>query len=165
MTQRGHILVISKKPPFSTSMLVVWGFCLQAGVLGRGFQYQTSVLKMSNWFLTRASHPDGDKLMLQVNIRWPVSWTSSPRAHHVFIPAHTYVGRTAHDPTDCSPPGSSVHGILYAGMLEWAPIPLKHIGSDLKELPGYPLAKARLHCLHVPSSFPTPSTPKQNSNW
>ena len=26
------------------------------------------------------------------------------------------------DPTDCSPPGSSVHGILQVGMLEWAAI-------------------------------------------
>ena len=124
MTQRGHILVTSKKPPFSTSMLMVWGFCLQARVLGSGFQDQTSVLKMSNWLLTRASHPDGDKLTLQVNIRWLVgSWTSSPRARRVFIPAHTYVGRTARDPMDCSPPGSFVHGILHPGMLEWAPIP------------------------------------------
>ena len=56
MTQRGHILVTSKKPPFSTSMLVVWGFYLQTRVLGSGFQYRTTVLKMSNWFLTRESH-------------------------------------------------------------------------------------------------------------
>ena len=27
------------------------------------------------------------------------------------------------DPTDCSPPGSSVHGILQAGILEWVSIP------------------------------------------
>ena len=27
-----------------------------------------------------------------------------------------------HDPVDCSPRGSSVHGILQAKMLEWAPI-------------------------------------------
>ena len=27
------------------------------------------------------------------------------------------------DPTDCSPPGSSVHGILQARILEWAAIP------------------------------------------
>ena len=26
------------------------------------------------------------------------------------------------DPTDCSPPGSSVHGIFQAGILEWAAI-------------------------------------------
>ena len=27
------------------------------------------------------------------------------------------------DPRDCSPPGSSVRGILQAGMLEWVAIP------------------------------------------
>ena len=27
------------------------------------------------------------------------------------------------DPTDCSPPGSSVHGILQARMLEWVAMP------------------------------------------
>ena len=27
------------------------------------------------------------------------------------------------DPTDCSPPGSTVHGILQAGILEWVAMP------------------------------------------
>ena len=31
------------------------------------------------------------------------------------------------DPTDCSPPGSSVHGILQARMLEWVAIPFSRI--------------------------------------
>ena len=31
--------------------------------------------------------------------------------------------RTLRDPTDCSPPGSSVHGILQARILEWVVIP------------------------------------------
>ena len=30
---------------------------------------------------------------------------------------------TVCDPTDCSPPGSSVHGILQAGILEWLAMP------------------------------------------
>ena len=29
------------------------------------------------------------------------------------------------DPTDCSPPGSSVHGVLQARTLEWVAMPLK----------------------------------------
>ena len=29
---------------------------------------------------------------------------------------------TLSDPMDCSPPGSSIHGILQAGILEWAAI-------------------------------------------
>ena len=31
---------------------------------------------------------------------------------------------TLTDPRDCSPPGSSVHGILQVCILEWAAIPL-----------------------------------------
>ena len=73
------------------------------------------------------------------------------------------MGRIARNPTNCRPPGSSVHEILQAGMLERAAIPLKHTGSDLKDLPGRPLAKARLHCLHVPSSFPGPSVPQNKT--
>ena len=38
------------------------------------------------------------------------------------------------DPMDCSPPGSSVHGILQARILEWVPFPppgdLPHPGSE-----------------------------------
>ena len=30
---------------------------------------------------------------------------------------------TLYNPTDCSPPGSSVHGILQARILEWIAIP------------------------------------------
>ena len=30
---------------------------------------------------------------------------------------------TVCDPMDCSPPGSSVHGILQAGILEWVTVP------------------------------------------
>ena len=37
--------------------------------------------------------------------------------------------RTLCDPMDCSPPGSSVHGILQARMLEWVAIPLSRGSS------------------------------------
>ena len=30
---------------------------------------------------------------------------------------------TRREPADCSPPGSSVHGILQASILEWAAVP------------------------------------------
>ena len=40
---------------------------------------------------------------------------------------HSLVCRLSHimlcDPTDCSPPASSVHRILQARILEWVPIP------------------------------------------
>ena len=37
---------------------------------------------------------------------------------------------TAYDPMDCSPPGSSVYGILQARILEWAACPLLGDLSD-----------------------------------
>ena len=39
---------------------------------------------------------------------------------NVCVPAQPC--QTLCDPMDCSPPGSSVHGILQAGMLEWVTI-------------------------------------------
>ena len=36
------------------------------------------------------------------------------------------------DPMDCSPPGSSVHGILQARILEWVAIPFSRGSSPLR---------------------------------
>ena len=33
------------------------------------------------------------------------------------------------DPVDCSPPGSSVHGILQANLLEWVAVPFSRGSS------------------------------------
>ena len=41
------------------------------------------------------------------------------------------------DPLDCSPPGSSVHGILQARILEWVAMPpedLPHPGTETESL-------------------------------
>ena len=37
------------------------------------------------------------------------------------------------DPTDCSPPGSSVHGILQARILEWVSIPVSRRSSQPRD--------------------------------
>ena len=37
------------------------------------------------------------------------------------------------DPTDCSPPGSSVHGILQARILEWVPMPSSRASSPPRD--------------------------------
>ena len=37
------------------------------------------------------------------------------------------------DPTDCSPPGSSVHGILQARILEWVAIPCSRGSSQPRD--------------------------------
>ena len=37
---------------------------------------------------------------------------------------------TLRDPVDCSPPGSSVHGIFQAGVLEWGATAFSKITND-----------------------------------
>ena len=44
---------------------------------------------------------------------------------------------TLHDPMDCSPPGSSVHGILQARILEWVAISFSRA----------PVGAIRIECL------------------
>ena len=36
---------------------------------------------------------------------------------------------TLHDPMDCSPPGSPIHGIFQAGELEWGAMPSPHVST------------------------------------
>ena len=40
---------------------------------------------------------------------------------------------TLHDPMGCSPPGSSVHGILQAKILEWVAIPFSRASSQSRD--------------------------------
>ena len=42
---------------------------------------------------------------------------------------HVQSRLTPCNPLDCSPPGSSVHGILQAGILEWAATPSSKEGA------------------------------------
>ena len=52
-------------------------------------------------------------------------WTKMYRAWSPILPCakslQSYL--TLCNPTDCSPPGSSAHGILQAGILEWVAVP------------------------------------------
>ena len=45
---------------------------------------------------------------------------------------------TLSDPVDCSPPGSSVHGILQARIVEWVIIPSPGNLPDPGIKPGFP---------------------------
>ena len=52
----------------------------------------------------------------------------------------TQLGPTLSDPMDCSLPGSSVHGIFQAGVLEWGAIAFSDNNLDLticSSLPSY----------------------------
>ena len=47
---------------------------------------------------------------------------------------------TPSDPTDCSPPGSSVHGIFQARVLEWGAIAFSDGRSEVKSISHGPIA-------------------------
>ena len=40
---------------------------------------------------------------------------------------------TLYDPTDCSPPGSSIHGILQARIPEWVAIPFSIVSFQPRD--------------------------------
>ena len=63
------------------------------------------------------------------------------------------------DPMDCSLPGSSVHGIFQAGVLEWDAIRLKLILARFWSLPAvFTLARRSL-------TLPLPPTPHSAHSW
>ena len=70
-----------------------------------------------NIFLQRAPHPP---LQLQPKII-PLSHSHCPVTISI-VSARAQSNPTLCNSMDCSPPGSSVHGILQAGILEWAAI-------------------------------------------
>ena len=55
----------------------------------------------------------------------------------------TQSGRAFCDPMDCSPPGSFVHGILQAGILEW--VAISSSGG-----PSRPRGQSRVSCISCP---------------
>ena len=94
----------------------------------------------------------------------PVLRNSRPLPPHttVCVPCHprsetsevkvTQSCLTLCNPTDCSPPGSSVHGILQARILEWRAIPFSK-GSSPRDLPHAEI-KPRSPALQA-DSFPS----------
>ena len=54
--------------------------------------------------------------------------------------------RTLGNPTDCSPPGSSVHGILHARILEWAAITFLQRSSQPRDW-TWEFFTCLLHCM------------------
>ena len=58
------------------------------------------------------------------------------------------------DPTDCSPPGSSVHGILQARTLEWTAFPSPEDLPDPGVEPGSPVLQAGSLRFELQGIFP-----------
>ena len=66
------------------------------------------------------------------------------------------------DPMDCSPPGSSVHGILQARILEWVAMAFSRGSSRSRESnPSLPYYRQILYCLSYLGSPSLISTPVQ----
>ena len=128
-----RLLVNEKK---SVSCLIVfnsdtmgWGLpgssvqILQAGILewvailfSRGSSQprdRTWVSCITGRFLYRQRHQGSPCLLITQAHTWPTT------SHFVCFAQSC---PTLCDPMDCSPPGSSVHGILQAGILEWVAI-------------------------------------------
>ena len=72
------------------------------------------------------------------HLRFALHWP------HVCVHAHLLqLCPTLCDPMDCSLPGSSVHGILQARILEWVAMP------SSRDLPGQGLNLHLLHCRKI----------------
>ena len=67
--------------------------------------------------------------------------------HVCAVLSHSVMSNSLCDPMDCSPPGSSVHRIIEAGILEWVAIPSPEESSQpqaptlLESLPSEPPEK------------------------
>ena len=69
---------------------------------------------------------------------------------------------TLRDPMDCSPPGSSVHGILQARMLEWVALPSSRGSSQPRDQTQVLYYRQILYCLSHQGSPCTLSSPHTN---
>ena len=93
-------------------------------------------------------HSEGHGTINGVSKSWTrcSDWTTTIRSRNrALVKESLLVAQlcpTFCDPMDCSPPGSSVHGILQATMLEWVAIPFSSV-----VFPTQGLNLGLLHCL------------------
>ena len=83
-------------------------------------------------------------VLLVYMANWYIIWWENQLNVVVVVVKVTQSCPTLWDPTDCSPPGSSVHGILQARILEWVAIPIS------KDIP-YPGIEPRSPALQADS--------------
>ena len=63
----------------------------------------------------------GSPLQVEEVLLGPPPWSPGPPTGGTLCVMRQSLSRVRLFATDCSPPGSSVHGILQARLLEWAP--------------------------------------------
>ena len=95
--------------------------------LEKGMAAHCSVLA---WRIPGTGEPGGLPAMGSHRVRHDRSDLTAAAA------AHGQLCLTRCDPVGCSPPGSSVHGILQARTLQWAAIPFSRDRPDLGIKPG-----------------------------
>ena len=54
---------------------------------------------------------------------------------------------TPSDPMDCSLPGSSIHGIFQARVLEWGAIAFSEIGNGKSKILSFPEGETEIHAM------------------
>ena len=77
---------------------------------------------------------------------------------HVCV--HAQSCPTLCNPRDCSSPGSSVHGIPQAGILEWVALPSSRGSSRILQGSALPSRESNLRLQHLPHCGPTESPGK-----
>ena len=68
--------------------------------------------------------------LIQIRDKWHSKITYSRLVQQKLWSEVTQLCMTLCDPMDCSPPGSSVHGIFQARILEWAAVPVSRESSQ-----------------------------------
>ena len=88
-------------------------------------------------------------------LRWEITvppWSSS-ECHMCMLVAQSCL--TLCDPTDCNPPGSSVHEILRAGILEWAASPFSRRSSQPRDRTWISLSAGRFFTVWAAGEGPS----------
>ena len=88
------------------------------------------MIKKNNNQKPPVTNGDDLKSKTEKGIKWKALLTSQPPSTS---PAEVLVTESCSilcNPMDCRPPGSSVHGILQAGILEWITIPFSRESSQ-----------------------------------
>ncbi len=115
--------------------------------------FQSRILKWGAISSSRETFQSRDRLHISCTGRWVLyCWATS--ASHTYsckeFSSFSQSCLTLCDPMDCSPPGSSVHGIHQARILKWVAISYSRVSS----LPGIESRSPRLQADSLPSEPP-----------
>ena len=127
-----HPAISSSVIPFSScpQSLPASGSSPMSQLFAWGGQSTYSLFKKNFFYWNRVD------LQCCVSFGYTAKWFS-----HVLV---TQLCLTLCDSMDCSPPGSSVYGILQAEILEWVPIPFSMASSKPRDCTGVSCTAGRL---------------------